>query len=210
MRTIYLILAAFLGGFFFGLDIGSMTGSVLLIQGEFSTSSGQMGLIVGSSLIGCMGGALISPFLSTYLGRRSLIALGTFLFAACAFGLFFSTAFIPLYFYRIAIGVAIGITAFAIPLYVAEMAPKNHRGSLVSLYQLSITLGVLGALLAGYLHADTLVWRPLFLYNGYSRTRSSSCCFRSFRKAPKKSPKSPLPTGGLCGDTAHRCWWGSA
>lgn len=164
--TLLIGTVALLGGFLFGLDIGSMTGSVPLLQQEFSTSSGQMGLIVGASLIGSIFGSFISAPLSNWIGRKTLIALSALFYAAGAFGLFFSEQLNHLFLYRLLIGAGIGIAAFAIPIYVAELAPKNRRGALVSVYQFSITLGVLSAFFVGYLHAQELVWRPLFGYNG--------------------------------------------
>jgi MFS transporter, SP family, galactose:H+ symporter len=60
---------------------------------------------------------------------------------------------------RLLIGICIGVVSFVAPLYIAEVAPPERRGALVSLNQLAITLGILGSYVVGYAFADRAAWR---------------------------------------------------
>lgn len=167
MAQIFLGLISFWGGLLFGLDIGSMTGSVLFLKDEFQISASQIGLLVGASLLGCGFGSCACAPLSATISRKSLIGLSTLLYLVGALTLYFNAGSLyTLYLGRILVGLGIGISAFTLPLYVAELSPKDRRGTLVALYQLAITAGVLIAFMLGYLYAADLAWRPLFLFNG--------------------------------------------
>ncbi|NGX36513.1 MAG: hypothetical protein K1000chlam1_01359, partial [Candidatus Anoxychlamydiales bacterium] len=63
---------------------------------------------------------------------------------------------------RIILGLAIGVVSLAVPLYIAEMSDPTHRGALVSLNQLAITIGILLAYVIDYFYAPTGEWRSMF------------------------------------------------
>ena len=143
-----------------------MTGSVLFLQAEFSLNPSQIGWVVGSSLLGCAMGALLSAPLSSFYHRKLLVFGSTFLYAACSFVLANTYSLNSLYLLRLILGVGMGISAFSLPLYVAELSPKEKRGALVSIYQFAITLGILIAFAIGFLNSDEMAWRPFFFFNG--------------------------------------------
>lgn len=76
--------------------------------------------------------------------------LSAILFSASAIGCALSVSFNELVVYRIIGGVGIGIVSIISPLYISEVSIAQYRGRLVSLYQLAITVGFLGAYLANY------------------------------------------------------------
>ena len=66
---------------------------------------------------------------------------------------------------RLFLGVAIGISSFAVPLYIAEVSPAKSRGMFVAMFQLMITIGLLVSYLSDLYFADETsvsCWRPMF------------------------------------------------
>lgn len=76
--------------------------------------------------------------------------LSAILFSTSAIGCAVSTDFNQLVIYRIIGGVGIGVVSIISPLYISEVAVAQYRGRLVSLYQLAVTIGFLGAYLVNY------------------------------------------------------------
>jgi hypothetical protein len=132
-----------LGGLLFGYDTGVIGGAQLFIQKDFHLSSFSDEVLVSCVLAGAIVGSLASGALLARWGRRPTIIFSGALFllgslaAAAAPGAGFLDAA------RIVVGVANGLVSVSAPLYVAEMAPAERRGSLVSIYQLAITIGIL-------------------------------------------------------------------
>ena len=88
--------------------------------------------------------------LSDKFGRKSTMILSAILFSTSAIGCAVSTDFNQLVIYRIIGGVGIGVVSIISPLYISEVAVAQYRGRLVSLYQLAVTIGFLGAYLVNY------------------------------------------------------------
>jgi len=139
---------AALAGLMFGLDIGVISGATQFIQKDFGVSDEVIEWIVSSMMLGAALGALGAGWLSGHLGRKRSLMLGAVLFVAGSLlcGLAVSPA--SLIAGRVVLGLAIGIASFTAPLYLAEVAPENRRGAMVSLYQLMITIGIFVAFLS--------------------------------------------------------------
>ncbi len=60
---------------------------------------------------------------------------------------------------RLLVGLGIGVSSMLAPLYLAETAPAESRGAMVSLNQLMITIGILVSYLVGYAFAASGGWR---------------------------------------------------
>jgi sugar porter (SP) family MFS transporter len=101
-------------------------------------------------LIGDIIGVLFAGILSDKFGRKSTMILSAILFSTSAIGCAVSTDFNQLVIYRIIGGVGIGVVSIISPLYISEVAVAQYRGRLVSLYQLAVTIGFLGAYLVNY------------------------------------------------------------
>lgn len=110
-------LIATLGGLLFGYDTGVISGALLFMGDELHLTPFTTGLITSSLLFGAAFGALLSGHLAAAAGRRKII-----LYLAVIF--------------------AIGAAA-TVPVYIAEMAPANKRGQLVTLQELMIVSGQL-------------------------------------------------------------------
>ncbi len=148
--VIFLSVVAAIGGFLFGYDTAVISGTVLQVSTQFSLTSLQSGWYVGCALVGSIIGVLFAGTLSDRFGRKSTMILSAILFTLSAMGCAISFSLDQLVLYRIIGGVGIGIVSIVCPLYISEVSPASHRGRMVSLYQLAVTTGFLGAYLANY------------------------------------------------------------
>lgn len=145
-----LALVAALGGFLFGYDTGVVSGTVSHIAAQFSLDELQVGWFVGCALIGSIVGVAFAGKLSDRFGRKPTMLLAAFFFAVSGIGCAFATSFPMLVVARMLGGVGIGVVSVVSPLYISEISVARYRGQLVSLYQLAVTIGFLGAYSANY------------------------------------------------------------
>ena len=139
-----------MGGFLFGYDTAVISGTIAQVTEQFGLDALQQGWYVGCALIGSIIGVLFAGILSDKFGRKSTMILSAILFSTSAIGCAVSTDFNQLVIYRIIGGVGIGVVSIISPLYISEVAVAQYRGRLVSLYQLAVTIGFLGAYLVNY------------------------------------------------------------
>jgi len=147
---LFLSIVAALGGFLFGYDTAVISGTIKSVSIQFNMNEIQSGWYVGSALLGSIAGVLVAGRLSDLFGRRPVLFVAAALFSASAIGCMLSLNEQALIFYRIIGGVGIGVASIISPLYISEISLPNYRGRLVSLYQLAITIGFLGAYLVNY------------------------------------------------------------
>ena len=158
-RFIYFIcvVAAF-GGLLFGYDWVVIGGAKPFYEVYFgiTDSAANQGLAMTMALLGCMIGASICGSLADRIGRRKLLILSSliFFFSAIATGAF--NNFNAFLFARFVSGIGIGVASGLSPMYIAEVAPSKIRGRLVSLNQMTIVLGILGAQITNWLIADDI------------------------------------------------------
>ncbi len=110
-------------------------------------------------LIGAVIGAAVAGYLADRVGRRKMILVAALVFILGAIGTAFTPNVLLLIAGRIVVGLAIGITSMTAPLYISEVAPAKVRGSLVSLNQLAITIGIVVSYLVDYALAPIQGWR---------------------------------------------------
>ena len=147
---VFLSVVAALGGFLFRYDTAVISGTIAQVTEQFGLDALQQGWYVGCALIGSIIGVLFAGILSDKFGRKSTMILSAILFSTSAIGCAVSTDFNQLVIYRIIGGVGIGVVSIISPLYISEVAVAQYRGRLVSLYQLAVTIGFLGAYLVNY------------------------------------------------------------
>ncbi len=148
--VIFLSVVAALGGFLFGYDTAVISGTINQVSTLFSLDSIQTGWFVGCALIGSIFGVSVGGVLSDKFGRKKTMIFSAFMFSVSALGCAISPTFNQLVVYRIIGGIGIGVVSIISPMYISEVSIPKYRGSLVSLYQLAVTVGFLGAYLVNF------------------------------------------------------------
>ena len=145
MNRIYVISVssvAALGGLLFGYDTAVISGTVELLRRHFSLDPIALGWVVGSALIGCMVGAALAGKLTDALGRRAVLWLSAVLFLVSGIWCYLSPSVGQLVAARILGGLGVGVASLLAPVYIAELAPPQIRGALVSINQIAILVGM--------------------------------------------------------------------
>ncbi|MBM7600030.1 sugar porter (SP) family MFS transporter [Virgibacillus halotolerans] len=148
-----------LGGLLYGYDMGVISGALLFIKNDILLNSFTEGLVVSSMLFGAIFGSGFSGPLSDKFGRRRLVFAIAIVFVVGSLVLAFAPNMEMLVIGRLIIGLAVGGSTAIVPVYLSEMAPTEQRGSLGSLNQLMITIGILSSYLVNYAFADAEAWR---------------------------------------------------
>jgi SP family xylose:H+ symportor-like MFS transporter len=163
LLVVGLTFVATLGGLLFGYDTAVISGAVSSIDANFidplnlseTARSSLSGWTVSSALFGCIIGAIAAGWVSKAIGRKGGMMVAGALFLISAVGSAYPEiglgpiggmgpqALTPFILYRILCGVGVGIASMLSPLYIAEIAPSQIRGRLVSFNQLSIVGGIL-------------------------------------------------------------------
>lgn len=149
----YLVLItiiASLAGLLFGYDTGVIGGSQLYFTEHFGFTKAEQGWAVSSALLGCLGGSLMAGYFASKLGRKVSLILSASLFIVSAYGSGIPESLIELTVFRIIGGLGVGIASMVAPMYIAELAPAEDRGRLVSYYQLAVVIGFFIVFLATY------------------------------------------------------------
>jgi sugar porter (SP) family MFS transporter len=135
---------AAMGGLLFGWDWVVIGGAKPFFQRYFElTSETQIGWANSCALIGCLFGSLAAGALSDKFGRKRLLILAAVIFAVTSIGNGLANDFTVFIAWRMLGGVAIGLASGLSPMYIAEVAPAQMRGKLVSINQLTIVIGIL-------------------------------------------------------------------
>ena len=142
---LFLSIIAAMGGFLFGYDEAVISGTISDVYTQFALDKMAEGWFVGSALVGAIIGVLFAGALGDKAGRKNTMIISAVLFCVSMIGCALSGSFTELVTYRIVGGVGIGVASIVCPLYISEISVAQHRGLLVSLYQLAVTIGVVGA-----------------------------------------------------------------
>ena len=157
----FLSIVAALGGFLFGYDTAVISGTISMVAEQFNLSPAMQGWYVSSALVGSIFGVSIAGWLSDLLGRKKSMAISALFFLISALGCALANTMGFLVLYRILGGIGIGMISIISPMYISEIAHEKIRGSLVTLYQLAITLGFLGAYLVNFKLLDYSLATPI-------------------------------------------------
>lgn len=144
------VVAAF-GGLLFGFDTAVISGTINFIQPYFGLSEAGLGWTVSSLLFGCIAGVSVAGKAGDRYGRKKILMFAAALFFISALGSALSHQLFYFVTARIIGGIGVGIASILSPMYIAEIAPAKSRGTLVSLNQLAIVVGILVAFFSNYL-----------------------------------------------------------
>lgn len=158
------------GGLLYGYDIGATSSATISIQSAalsgiswYNLSSLQVGLITSGSLYGALIGSILAFNVADFLGRRRELILSAVMYLAGALLTALAPAFVLMVIGRLIYGIGIGLAMHAAPMYIAETAPSQIRGRLISLKEFFIVLGMLVGYIAGSLLVDIVAgWRYMF------------------------------------------------
>lgn len=148
-----------LGGLLYGYDMGVISGALLYLEKDIPLTAFTEGLVVSSMLIGAIFGSGFSGPLSEKFGRRRLVFVISIIFIIGALILAFAPTMEVLVIGRLVIGLAVGGSTAIVPVYLSELAPTEARGSLSSLNQLMITIGILSSYIVNSAFAPIEGWR---------------------------------------------------
>ena len=187
---------AVIGGLLFGYDTAVISGAEQALQKFFASGLGDFyttslhGFVVSSALIGCIIGGLISGIMATRLGRRNALIVASIMFFLSALGSYMPEfLFRPNFYffqpgeatkglmwafilYRILGGIGVGMASAICPMYIAEVAPAQIRGTLVSCNQFAIIFGQLvvyaiNTLIRSGLAMVNIGWRKMFVSEAF-------------------------------------------
>ena len=155
-RYVVLIsIVAALGGLLFGFDTAVISGTISFIQPYFGLSEAGLGWTVSSLLFGCIAGVFLAGKAGDRYGRKKMLMLAAMMFFISAVGSASSHSLFYFVMSRVLGGLAVGVASILSPMYIAELAPAKYRGTLVSLNQLAIVIGILVAFFSNYLLVNT-------------------------------------------------------
>lgn len=152
--TIFISFIVALGGFLLGFDSAVISGAIGGITVYFDMSDWELGFSVGCVIFGAMAGNITAGPLSDRFGRKKVLIMTAILFTVSASWSAMATGYTEFVIARIIGGIGIGGAILIAPIYIAEVAPPKLRGSLVSLNQLNIVLGISVAYFSNYFLKD--------------------------------------------------------
>ena len=164
----YMVLVALIvavGGFLLGFDATVISGAVPFLKSYFALNGTQgdlqLGLAVSCLGWGALAGNAVAGLLSDRFGRKKVLIITAVLFTVSALISALATNFPLFVFSRILGGIAVGGAILIAPVYIAELAPSNQRGSMVSFNQLMIVIGISASFFSNYflLHLEKNNWR---------------------------------------------------
>ncbi len=134
-----------------GFDASVIAGVVGAIEVEFALSKIQLGWSVSSLSLTATIGMLLSGPLSDRVGRRPVLMVAAVLFAISAVTSAIAPDFLSFILARMLGGFGVGAALIIAPMYIAEIAPPEQRGRMVSINQLNIVIGISAAFFSNYL-----------------------------------------------------------
>lgn len=146
--TIALIVA--LGGLLMGFDASVISGVVKFIEPEFGLTKLELGWSVASLTLTSTLAMMVAGPISDKYGRRAVLRWAAILYAISAIGSAIAPTFVFLVIARMIGGFGVGASLILAPMYIAEIAPKELRGRLVSFNQLNIVIGISLAFFTNY------------------------------------------------------------
>jgi len=179
----YLMLISGLGGLLTGVDFGIIAGALLYLDKTVNVTEGELSFVVAMYSIGGFAASLVAGICADWIGRKKMMITGGLMFVVSIALIYTSQGFYSLVLARLLMGLAGGVLCVVVPLYMAESLPAAIRGRGTAVFQFLMTVGLLAALLIGFVFAkwhdaaiklaagetakifaaDSAAWRNMFL-----------------------------------------------
>ncbi|KAM5576208.1 putative polyol transporter 6 [Rosa sericea] len=146
----------------FGYDTAVMSGAMIFMKEDLKISDVQVGVLAGILNLCALVGSLAAGRTSDYIGRRYTIFLSSIIFLVGAIIMGYGPNYAVLMIGRCTSGIGVGFALMIAPVYAAEISSPTSRGTLTSLPELCISLGLLFGYVSNYLFgklALKLGWR---------------------------------------------------
>jgi SP family sugar porter-like MFS transporter len=156
----FICMVSAMGGLLFGYDWVVIGGAKPFYELYFGIADSPLmqGVAMTTALVGCLVGAMVAGVAADRYGRKPLLMVSAVLFTVSAIATGAFNDFTMFNIARFIGGVGIGVASALAPMYIAEVSPADIRGRMVSLNQMTIVLGILGAQIVNMLLArDTSV-----------------------------------------------------
>ncbi len=166
--TVLISVIVALGGFLMGFDSAVISGATPFYRETFGLRTGSMliGFSVSSLILGAIIGNISAGRIADHFGRRKALMLTAVLFAASAISTALAMNITTFLIARVVGGLGVGIAILVAPMYIAEISPRKLRGTLVTINQLNIVLGISIAYFSNYYFQQTIAdadlkWRVM-------------------------------------------------
>ena len=144
-RLSFVALIATFGGLLFGYDSGVINGALLPMSEDLGLTALTEGVVTSSLLFGAAAGAMLGGRLADSLGRKRTINLLAIGFVVGTLTCVFSPGFLVMVVGRVILGMAVGAASSVVPVFLAELAPHEIRGSLARRNEVMVAVGALAA-----------------------------------------------------------------
>jgi putative MFS transporter len=153
------------GSFLDGYDISIISVAILILQSQFSLSSTEMTLLLGSTILGMIFGGVLTGYITDIKGRKYVYMWDMVFFVLFTILSAVATDYLQLLFFRLLLGVAIGADYAITPTIIAEFSPVKHRGKLLSLSGTAWFVGAFSSYGIGtiLIPLGNVSWRYMFL-----------------------------------------------
>ncbi len=185
-NLLFTIFVAVLGSVIFGINMAAIAGAVPFIKENFILSDFELGLVVSVLIVGCMIGAFSVGKISDKFGRKNTLIFTSLLFLVSALGSGFATSSVMLMVARLIGGIAVGGVSVVIPTFISEISPAKTRGTLGTMNQLGIVIGILLAYVFDfYMVGNSNGWRWMLASPAFVAIPFTLLLVTSFPESPR-------------------------
>ncbi len=158
--VLWIAVIAALGGLLFGYDTGIVGVALLGLGRQFALDDSLKQFVTAAIIFGALFGCLGTGPLSDRFGRRRMVIVVGLVFAIGSVCSALSPSVAVLIVSRFILGLSAGSATQIVPVYIAEVAPPEHRGKLVTLFQFMVVFGITVAYFTGFALGEH--WRWMF------------------------------------------------
>ena len=171
--VIKLAIIASFSGLLFGYDTGVVSGASIFIQDHMDITDLEVEIMVSITILSAAFSALAGGPVMKKTGRKMVLTIASIIFilGSVLMGLSFGpkNGYYVLVIGRFIVGIAIGLASEAGPVYIAEVAPPEKRGGLITLFNIAVVSGQVGASLVcgGFSYLpESINWRLMLAFGG--------------------------------------------